>query len=64
MQKIKKGAKVFLYKVTKPELYGVAKIGKKNKIIKIVEKPKNIFLIMQLLEFISLITRLMIMQKN
>ena len=39
--KLKKGAKVFLYKVTKPELYGVAKIGQKNKIIKIVEKPKK-----------------------
>ena len=39
--KLKKGAKVFLYKVTKPELYGVAKIGQNNKIIKIVEKPKK-----------------------
>ena len=39
--KLKKGAKVFLYKVTKPELYGVAKIGQKNKIIKIVEKQKK-----------------------
>ena len=39
--RLKKGAKVFLYKVTKPELYGVAKIGIQNKIIKIVEKPKK-----------------------
>ena len=38
--KLKKEQK-FLYKVTKPELYGVAKIGQKNKIIKIVEKPKK-----------------------
>ena len=39
--KLKKGAKVFLHKVLKPELYGVAKINKKNKIIKIIEKPKK-----------------------
>jgi glucose-1-phosphate thymidylyltransferase len=39
--KLKKGATVFLHKVSKPELYGVAKINKQNKIIKIVEKPKK-----------------------
>jgi len=39
--KLNKGAKVFLHKVSKPELYGVAKIDKNNKIIKIVEKPKK-----------------------
>ena len=39
--KLNKGAKVFLYKVTKPELYGVAKIDSKNRITKIVEKPKK-----------------------
>ncbi len=39
--KLTNGAKVFLHKVSKPELYGVAKINKKNKIIKIVEKPKK-----------------------
>ena len=39
--KLKNGATVFLHKVSKPELYGVAKINKKNKIIKIVEKPKK-----------------------
>jgi len=39
--KLTRGAKVFLHKVSKPELYGVAKINKKNKIIKIVEKPKK-----------------------
>ena len=39
--KLKSGAKIFLHKVSKPELYGVAKIGQNNKIIKIVEKPKK-----------------------
>ena len=36
----KTGAKIFLKEVTKPENYGVAKITK-NKIFKIVEKPKK-----------------------
>ena len=39
--KLKKGARVVLHKVTKPELFGVAKIGKNNKIISIKEKPKK-----------------------
>ena len=39
--KIKKGAKVFLHPVKNPSLYGVATINKKNKIIKVVEKPKK-----------------------
>ena len=39
--KLKKGAKVVLHKVLKPELFGVAKINKNNKIIKIKEKPKK-----------------------
>ncbi len=39
--KLKKGARVVLYKVQKPELFGVAKIDKKNKIISIKEKPKK-----------------------
>ena len=39
--KLTNGARVFLYKVTKPELYGVATIDKKNRIKKIVEKPKK-----------------------
>jgi glucose-1-phosphate thymidylyltransferase len=39
--KLKKGAKVLLHNVQKPELYGVAKINKQKKIIKIVEKPKK-----------------------
>ena len=41
--KLKKGAKVILHKVLKPELFGVAKINKNNKIIKIKEKPKKFF---------------------
>jgi len=41
--KLKNGAKVLLHKVLKPELYGVAKIDKKNKILKIKEKPKKFF---------------------
>jgi len=41
--KLKKGAKVILHKVIKPELYGVAKVNSRNKIIKIQEKPKKFF---------------------
>ena len=41
--KLKKGAKVILHKVIKPELFGVAKVNKNNKIVKIQEKPKKIF---------------------
>ena len=39
--KLKKGAKVVLHKVKKPESFGVAKINKRNKIILIKEKPKK-----------------------
>ena len=39
--KLRSGAKVFLHKVTNPQLFGVAKINKKNKILKIIEKPKK-----------------------
>ena len=39
--KLKSGAKVLLHKVSKPELYGVAKVNKRNKITKISEKPKK-----------------------
>ena len=42
-KKLKNGAKVFLHKVNKPELYGVAKISNKNKIIGIKEKPKKFY---------------------
>ena len=38
---IKNGAKVFLHPVKNPSLYGVATVDKKNKIVKIVEKPKR-----------------------
>jgi len=38
---LKTGAKVLLHRVTNPQLFGVAKINKKNKIIKIKEKPKK-----------------------
>ena len=39
--KLKKGAKIVLHKVPKPELFGVAKIDKNNKILSIREKPKK-----------------------
>jgi len=41
--KLNKGARVVLHKVLKPELFGIAKINSKNKIIKIKEKPKKFF---------------------
>ncbi len=41
--KLKDGAGVLLHKVNKPELYGVAKVNKNNKIIQIKEKPKKYF---------------------
>ena len=39
--KLLSGAKVFLHPVNNPSLYGVVKINKKNKILKIIEKPKK-----------------------
>ena len=39
--KLKKGAKVVLHKVQKPEAFGVAKIKSGNKIIALKEKPKK-----------------------
>ena len=42
-KKLKNGAKVFLHKVNKPELYGVAKINNSNKILGIKEKPKKYY---------------------
>ena len=39
--KLKKGAKIILHKVLNPELFGVAKLNSKKKIIKIKEKPKK-----------------------
>jgi glucose-1-phosphate thymidylyltransferase len=41
--KLKTGATVILHPVKNPSLYGVASINKKNKITKIVEKPKKSF---------------------
>ena len=39
--KLKKGAKILLHKVLKPELFGVAKLNSEKKIINIKEKPKK-----------------------
>ena len=41
--KLKKGASVILHPVRNPSSYGVASINKKNKITRIIEKPKKIF---------------------
>ena len=42
--KLNKGAQVILHWVSNPSSYGVAKINNKNKIVKIIEKPKKAFL--------------------
>ena len=39
--KLKEGARVILHKVQNPELFGIAKINKNQKIINIKEKPKK-----------------------
>ena len=39
--KLKKGAQDFLHPVKNPSLYGVATINSKNKVLKIIEKPKK-----------------------
>ena len=39
--KLQSGAKIFLHQVSNPSLYGVVKINSKNKILKIIEKPKK-----------------------
>tara|TARA_Y100000590_G_scaffold455693_1_gene604841 strand:- start:3494 stop:4363 length:870 start_codon:yes stop_codon:yes gene_type:complete len=41
--KLKKGAKILLHKVSNPELYGVAKLNNKKRIITLKEKPKKFF---------------------
>ena len=41
--KLKIGARILLHKVFTPELFGVAKINSKKKVISIKEKPKNFF---------------------
>ena len=38
---LKKGAKILLHSVQKPELFGIAKLNSKNKIIQIKEKPRK-----------------------
>lgn len=40
-KKLRKGAKIILHKVKKPDQYGVAKINKKYKVTHIKEKPKK-----------------------
>ena len=39
--KLNQGATVILYPVKNPSLYGVASINNKNKVVKIIEKPKK-----------------------
>ena len=39
--KLKKGARIILHKVNKPELYGVAKIDNRKRVTQIKEKPKK-----------------------
>ena len=39
--KLKHGCKILVHPVNNPELYGVASVNKKNKIISLIEKPKN-----------------------
>ena len=41
MFKIKKGAKILIHPVSNPELYGVAKLNNKKRIIALKEKPKK-----------------------
>jgi len=41
--KMRKGSTVLLHKVKDPSSYAVAQVNKKNKIIKIIEKPKKPF---------------------
>ena len=41
--KLNDGATVILHPVKNPSLYGVASINNKNKVVKIVEKPKKFF---------------------
>ena len=41
--KLKMGATVILHPVSNPSSYGVASVNKKNKITRIIEKPKKLF---------------------
>ena len=38
---LKSGAKIFIHPVKKPELYGVATLDRKKKVLKLIEKPKK-----------------------
>ena len=38
---LSKGARIFLHPVKNPNLYGVATIGRNNRVIKLIEKPKK-----------------------
>jgi len=42
-KKLTNGATIFIHPVKNPNLYGVAKINSKNKVVKIIEKPKKYF---------------------
>ena len=42
-KKLKKGAKIILHKVKKPELYGVAKLNNRKQVVGIREKPKKTY---------------------
>jgi glucose-1-phosphate thymidylyltransferase len=44
VSRLKNGAKVILYKVSNPELFGVAKLNKSKTITVIKEKPKSLLL--------------------
>ena len=39
--KLKSGCKILLHPVSKPHLYGVAKVNKRNKVLNIIEKPSK-----------------------
>ena len=39
--KLQSGAKIFIHPVSNPSQYGIVKINQKNKILKIIEKPKK-----------------------
>ena len=41
--KLNQGATVILHPVKNPSLYGIASINNKNKVVKIIEKPKKFF---------------------
>ena len=38
---LKSGAKIFIHPVKRPDLYGVASLDKKKRVLKLVEKPKK-----------------------